>query len=105
MEWLLYIAIVLFAFDIDAKLNKLLKKDNKKQLNKKLINELIDKKVNLVIENDAIVNSYLFSPSSKVKGIIKECDDTWINFEYEEKKETINQYFRISDITSINEIK
>lgn len=104
MEWFLYLAVLLICFDVEAKVSKLLKKDNK-VLNKKMIEELINKQVNLIVSNEGINNSHLFSSSSKVKGIIKECDDIWINFEYQDKKETTIQYFRIKDITSINEIK
>lgn len=104
MEWILLLVLVLGFIEIDNKLNKLIKKGNKKTLNREMIKSLVNKKVNLMIENENINNSYLFCSSSNIIGMIKEYDDVWINFEYQEKNKTINQYFRIADITSINEM-
>lgn len=105
MEWILLMVVLLGFFDIENKLGKLVKKSNKKTLNKEMIKSLVDRKVNLIIENENINNAYLFSSSSNIIGTIKEYDDVWICFEYQDKNQVLNQYFRIADITSINEMK
>ena len=67
----------------------------------------IGKKVNINIDNDDINNSYLFSSISNTVGEIIEYDEQWFLFRYYDKstRKTIDQYMRICDITSIDEIK
>ena len=107
MEWIFYIIIVFCLIDIESKINKFIKNnsDHKKYIF--VLKNYIGKKVILNIENDEITDSHLFSSISDTVGQIIEYDDQWLLFRYynKNKRKTIDQYIRISDITSIDEIK
>ncbi len=108
MEWFFYVICICIIIDIESKLGTLLKNQNvveKKKNMTHIMKDLVGKKVTLIIDNEDIQESYLFSSSVNTIGVIKEYNDTWLLFEYENKKETVQRYFRICDITSINEIK
>lgn len=107
MEIFLLFVILFLLFDLESKVSKLNKKStpNNKKFTSSEIKKLIDKTICINIQNDNISDSYLFNPISNTKGKIKECDEEWILFEYETKKEVIKQYFRIMDVSSIDELK
>lgn len=108
MEYGFYIFAIIMLLDLESKVSKIIKNNllqNKKNIDLQILKELIGKNVSIIIKNDEINNSYLFSSQYNTKGVIKDYNNSWILFQYKNKKETINQYFRIADITSINEIK
>lgn len=106
MEYFFYIIVVVILIDLESKISKIKKDMNQnKKINIKEISNLVGKKVCINIDNENINNSYLFTPSYNTKGIIKEVNNDWLIFVYETKKETIEQYFRLRDIISIDEIQ
>lgn len=105
MEYVFFFIIIMMLLDLESKISKNIKKNENKKIYPIELNELIGKKVCLNIENDNIENAYLFDPVSSTEGIIKEFDEEWLLFEYNVKNEIIQQYFRIEDIVSIDELK
>jgi len=110
MEWIFFMVIIIYLIDINSKISKMQNNNtNNKSINKSkfIIENYIGKKVNIEIDNEDINDSHLFSSVYNTIGEIVECDDEWFLFRYydKSKKQTINQYMRIRDITSINEIK
>ena len=109
MEWTGYVILILLLIliDVESKLSKLIKNQNT-DINKNdihnILKKVVNKKVSLIIDNDSIIDSHLFSDITNTVGVIKEYDDVWLLFEYETKKDVVSRYFRISDITSINEV-
>lgn len=102
MEWIILIVSLIGFGTISEKLDKL-KKEMKAERKTIDLKKYLNKNVSLTIDNDEISNSYLFSSVFGTVGVIKDYDQEWVLFEYKEKKKTIEQYIRISDITSINE--
>lgn len=100
MEWIILIAIAIGFGTINEKLDKLTKVQRKER--KFNFKDYLGKTVSLSIDNEEISNSYLFGSTI---GVLKDYDEEWLLFEYQKKKKTIEQYIRINDITSINEIK
>lgn len=113
MEWVFGIMVVSCLFDIEEKLKKIINNNQEnnnqsnKTKNKKYLEQYINKKVSITIDNDDISDSYLFSSSSNTIGEITNYDDQWFSFKYYDKlkKSTVNQYIRIKDLVSIDEIK
>lgn len=106
MEYVFFILIIVLLSDIESKVSNLKRSvENNRRISINEIKNLIGKKVCINIENDDISNSYMFSPSFTTPGIIKAINNEWLLFEYETKKEILEQYFRIHDIVSIDEIK
>jgi len=103
MEIFLLFVILLILFDIESKVSQINKKKESSKITSNEIRKLIGKVVSINIQNDSIEDSYLFNPISSTKGKILEYDDEWILFEYETKKEIVRRYFRIKDISSIDE--
>lgn len=106
MEWFFYMIVIFCLLDIETKLGKMMNNHDVKK-NTFVLENYIGKKVSLNIDNDDITDSYLFSSISNTIGEIVEYDDEWFLFRYynKSKKQTVNQYIRIHDIISINEIK
>lgn len=111
MEWIFYIMVVFCLFDIEEKLRKIIvnneqKNSNQKEKNKIVLEDYINKKVSITIDNDDINNSYLFSSVSQTVGEITTCDNNWFAFKYYDKqaKKVVTQYFRIKDLVSIDEV-
>ena len=111
MEKVLLIIIVFMLCSVLSKLDDIEKLHTKKEKTKKRnieaerISKLIDLKVSITIDEDNIDDMYLFDPVSGVTGVIKNVSPSWIEFEYETKKETITRYFRLTDIISVDEVK
>lgn len=106
MDYFIGFIIILMLLDIEHKINVASKETKRasKENNSKYYKNLLGKTVSLNIENEDINNVYKFTPIKNTKGVIREIDDEWLLFEYENKKEIIKQYFRLVDVTSINEI-
>lgn len=104
MEIFLLMIILVMLFDIEEKLKKMQVKEKKNHLN---LSNYLNKDVYIVLDNDNVTNSYLFSTMIKTVGKIIDYDDTWFIFSYYNKNERKNttQYLRISDLKSVNEIK
>lgn len=116
MEWAFAAFIIIMVCGISGKVDDLSKKiDNmeyskfsqSKIRNNLLLDEYVGKRVTLEIDNDEIENWYLFDSTSDTEGEIVEYDDEWLLFRYyhKEKKKTIEQYLRLRDLVSINEVK
>lgn len=108
MEWICFMIIIISLIDINSKISKIQNNNQKSDDKSKFIIEnYIGKKVSIEIDNYDINDSYLFSPVYNTIGEIVECDDEWFLFRYydKSKKQTVNQYMRICDIISIDEIK
>lgn len=104
MEIFLLFVILLILLDMESKISKMArKKELPKKITSNKIKELVDKEISINIENDNVSDSYLFNAISGTKGKIVEYDDEWIIFEYESKGKIIRRYFRIEDISSIDE--
>lgn len=107
MEWFFFIILLLSILSVSSKVDKLIKNDtnNKKESSKFNLKDYLNKEVCIHIDNDDVTNSHLLSSLYNVVGIIKEFDNEWLQFEYKDGNRLYNQYLRITDITSINEIK
>ncbi len=104
MEWVILFGLIIGFGTINEKLEKL-KKQFQTENRKLNFKNYLGKPVSLIVNNENISDSYLFTSISSTIGIIKDYDREWLLFEYQKNKKTIEQYIRISDITSINEIK
>lgn len=107
MEWvsfMLLFVIMSTQYTILEKIKKMSEKEKKNNLDLK---EYLNKDVYIVLDNEDVTDSYLFSSITKTMGKILDFDETWIIFSYynKSKRKNINQYFRISDIKSINIIQ
>lgn len=104
METVLLFAILAILIDVEEKLRKMQVKEKSKHLD---LSNYLNKDVYIVLNNDNVANSYLFSSMMKTVGKIIDYDDTWFIFDYYNKSErkNITQYLKISDLKSINEIK
>lgn len=106
MEWFFFIVITFCLFDIEDKLGKLMRKNASTKIrNHSILNGYKDKIVSITIDNDDIEDAYLFQPTTRTTGKIIAFDDEWFVFEYKNKNKTIEQYFKIEDLESIDEIK
>lgn len=108
MEWFFFIVLLLSILSVSSKVDKLNKIDtnnSKKEIGKFNLKDYLNKEVCIHIDNDDVTNSHLLSSIYNVVGIIKEFDNEWLLFEYKDGNRLYNQYLRISDITSINEMK
>lgn len=106
MNWFFFIVILLILLDVEDKLNKL-KQD--KKIEKKLyldLQQYKNKSVSITINNDNLEDSYLFSSISNTTGKIVGYDKEWFVFSYYNKNTNTQteQYLRIRDIESINEV-
>ncbi len=105
MELFLLFIILFILFDLESKVSKISTRDPMTQkFTSQEIRKLVGKTVCLNLKNEDIQDSYLFDPISNTKGIIVENDEEWLLFQYETKKEVVQQYFRIQDISSIDEV-
>lgn len=105
MNTFLFLIIIGILIDLENKISKIIDKGGQRRyMNPNEVKKLIGKTVCLHIENDNINDSYLFSSITNTKGKVKECDREWVRFEYETKQELVSRYFRISDISSIDEL-
>lgn len=104
MEVFLGFIIIAILLDIEEKLKRFQKKEKLGNIN---LNNYLNKDVYIVLKNDNVTNSYLFSTTSKTIGKIIDFDNNWFIFNYYNKNEKKNttQYLRINDLRSINEIK
>lgn len=104
MEVFLSLLILAILFDIEERLKKMQFKEKTSCLN---LSSYLNKDVYIVLDNDNVTNSYLFSTMLKTIGQIIDYDDKWFAFRYYNKSErkNVTQYLRISDLKSINEIK
>lgn len=104
METVLLFAILAILIDVEEKLRKMQVKEKSNRLD---LSNYLNKDVYIVLNNDNVTNSYLFSSMMKTVGKIIDYDDTWFIFDYYNKSErkNITQYLKISDLKSINEIK
>ncbi len=103
---ILLVIILLILVDIERKINILhtkMQKSSRKQI-KEFLQDYIDKKVIIVLNNDNVLNSELFEKDNNTAGIIRKYNDSWFLFEYEESGKIKNQYFRISNLESIKEV-
>lgn len=108
MEWFFFIVLLLSISSVGSKVDKLIKSDVnnvKKEIHKFDLNEYLNKQVCIHIDNEDVTNSHLLSSMYNVVGTIKEFDNEWLLFEYKDGNKLYNQYLRITDITSINEIR
>ena len=104
MEIVLLFAILAILIDVEEKLRKMQVKEKSNHLD---LSNYLNKEVYIVLNNDNVTDSYLFSTMIKTVGKIIDYDDTWFIFNYYNKSErkNITQYLKISDLKSINEIK
>lgn len=107
MEWVFFMGILFCLFDIQAKLNKLTKKEenNKKKNSVKIdmmIKDYIGKDVKIEVDDEVI-----FSIEFDVIGQIVDYDKDWFVFRYyhKSKKKYVKQYLRIKNLKSIDEVK
>lgn len=104
MEIVLCFIIIALLLDVDEKLRKMQTKEKSHRID---LSDYLEKEVYIVLDDDNVTNSYLFSTMMKTVGKIIDYDDTWFIFRYYNKSErkNITQYLKISDLKSINEIK
>lgn len=96
--------ILAILIDVEEKLRKMQAKERSTRLD---LSNYLNKDVYIVLNNDNVTNSYLFSSMMKTVGKIIDYDDIWFIFSYYSKSErkNITQYLKISDLKSINEIR
>lgn len=104
MEIVLCFIIIALLLDVDEKLRKMQMKEKSHRID---LSDYLEKEVYIVLDDDNVTNSYLFSTMMKTIGKIIDYDDTWFIFRYYNKSErkNITQYLKIGDLKSINEIK
>lgn len=104
MKMFLGFLILIVLLDIETKLGKLLIKEKTNHLDLKTY---LNKDIYIVLNNDNVENSYLFSSVIKTIGRILDYDEQWFIFSYYDKsaRKNIIQYLRICDLKSISEIK
>lgn len=108
MEWVFYMGILFCLFDIQGKLNKLTKKEEKNDKKKNnfkidmMIKDCLGKDIKIEMSDD--VNFFI---EFGVVGRIVDYDKEWFVFRYyhQSKKKYVKQYFRIKDLKSIDEVK
>lgn len=100
----LMFVILAILIDVEEKLRKMQVKENSNRLD---LRNYLNKEVYIVLNNDNVTDSYLFSTMMKTVGKIIDYDDTWFVFSYYNKsvRKNITQYLKINDLKSINEIK
>ena len=104
MEIFLGFVIIIILFDIEEKLKKLQAKVKQNHLD---IGNYLNKQVYIVLDNENVTDYYLFNSITKTMGKIIDYDDTWFIFSYynKNKRKSVTQYLRISDLKSVNIIK
>ena len=104
MEKFLLLVIVFMLIDIEGKLNREKKKDEKKNWDLK---SYLNKEVYIVLDNDDVDDAYLFSAISKTVGVITDFDEEWfvLKFYHKDKRMEVTEFLRIGDLESIGEIK
>lgn len=104
MEAFLGFLILIMLFDIEDKLKKIRDREREHHFN---LSDYLNKDVYIVLKNDNVTDSYLFSTMVKTIGKITDYDDSWFVFNYynKNKKKNVSQYLRVSDLKSVNEIK
>lgn len=104
MEIFLGFVIIAILLDIEEKLRKMQVKEKSNCLD---LSNYLNKEVYIVLNNDNVTDSYLFSAMMKTVGKIIDYDDKWFIFNYYNKsvRKNITQYLKISDLKSINEIR
>ncbi len=108
MERFLLFVIIGMLFWLGGKIDEGRKEEDQSERRKKapmkakIIREYVGKRVTLNIDQENIMEEYLFNVGSSVPGIITEVADTWLVFKYETKREIVTRYFRLVDIMSID---
>ena len=106
MEFLyviLAVTILCKLSDVNDKLKKLLTQEKQNKLD---FSDCLNKDVYIILNNDNVTDSYLFTSIMKTMGKILDYDDHWFVFRYydKNKKQNVTRYLRTSDLLSINEI-